>query len=123
MSEILQTLQTELIQVLVTAACSVLTILLTVLFRQILLWLKEHRMYALAMEGVDYAEQKWKTGEILTEERKSTAIAYLRARGINVSDAIADLVIESVVGSINTALCKTFDTPEDPIVPERLARI
>lgn len=123
MSEILQTLQTELIQVLVTAACSVLTILLTVLFRQTLLWLKEHRMYALAMEGVDYAEQKWKTGEILTEERKSTAVAYLRARGINVSDAIADLVIESVLGSINTALRKTFDTPEDPIVSERLARI
>lgn len=94
-------------QIILGCASVVITACVTVATKKVTAWLEDKKLLNGVTEAVNYAGQLCKTNKITKDQRKATALSYLKTKGIDVPDDVADMLIESVIGGINTALNKT----------------
>jgi len=114
----------ELIMQLILGVVSVvITICVMFISRNVTRWLNEKQLLDDVKNAVNYAEQMWKISSITKDERKAIALDFLVSIGVNVSEEILGVLIESVVGGINIASGKTDETMTDPVIAERLVKI
>lgn len=102
-----------IMQIVLGCASVVITACVTYATKKVTAWLEDKKLLNGVTEAVNYAYQLCKTKKITKEERKETALSYLKSKGVTVSDDVADMLIESVIGGINTALEKKETTVEE----------
>lgn len=85
--------------VIITACVAFLTKITVV-------WLKDKKLFNAATDAVNYADQLLKNGTITKEQRMEKALSFLKAKGIDIPTELADMIIESVLGGINSGLKK-----------------
>lgn len=96
-----------LMQIILGCSSIIVTACVGVATKAVLDWLKNKKWLNGATEAVNYADQLFKIGTIDKEERKDSALTFLAKKGLVIPEEIADMLIESVIGGINTALGKT----------------
>lgn len=93
-----------IMQIILGCASVIITACATIATKKATAWLEDKKMLSFAKQAVDYAEQLCKTNKIKKHQRKETALLFLKSKGIDVPEEVADMLIESVLGGINTAL-------------------
>ncbi|MCE5227887.1 MAG: phage holin family protein [Porphyromonadaceae bacterium] len=102
-----------IMQIILGCASIVITACITYATQKVTAWLTDKKLLDDVTKAVNYAEQLCKTSKITKDERKVTALKFLSDKGIKIPIEVADMLIESVIGGINTALKKEAVDEED----------
>lgn len=96
-------------QIILGCASLIITACVGFATKEVTKWLAEKQLLDDVTNAVNYAEQMYKIGDITKEQRKAQALLFLADLGIKIPEQVADMLIESILGGINTALGKTAE--------------